>query len=179
MSLVPPDRQESQRDEPMPGPKRDRLRSARRPKLIEDRGHVKLHRIARNSEMGGDRPITHTLCDHLEDLKFPRGQNHLCDRAQWSRSRQCTPAEPSRGLALMPKTARPACSTAAASSFERVSKLSIGPSFEFEIPPAACRPKTGNGIARMGRVHKRSLRSGLSHALCRQLLEQSAFGSSA
>ncbi len=45
----------------MPDPERDGLGAARGPKLGKDRGHVKLHRVARNPEMGGNGRIAHAL----------------------------------------------------------------------------------------------------------------------
>src|SRR5467141_4979068 len=53
---------------------RHRLRAARRPELRQDRGDVKLHRVARDGQARGDDPVVGAVGHQLENLTLTRGQ---------------------------------------------------------------------------------------------------------
>jgi hypothetical protein len=59
-----------------------RLRAADRAQLREDRGDVKLHRVARDGEARGDDPVVRAVGHQLEDLALARGQRRPLSRGR-------------------------------------------------------------------------------------------------
>src|SRR6267378_1280284 len=67
---------------------RHRLRAARRLELRQDRGDVKLHRVARDGQARGDDPVVGAVGHQLENLTLPRGQWRSRGRGAGRRRRQ-------------------------------------------------------------------------------------------